>query len=142
MDKAFGTGCTVTICGDIGCSKCCHDREVVLTHHDIDRLLTMGHYEQTFARPSRWGHNLKELIFFQGECIFLQGGKCAVYNNRPTACRAFPMTLGETGSEIDPSCPHGDHFRVDDSFVEEAGNGLKRIIEDVERTIAISKKEL
>jgi len=138
---AFGTGCTLTVCGDINCSKCCHDREIVLTHHDIDRLLTMGHYEQTFARPSRWGHNLKELIFFQGECIFLQKGKCSVYSNRPTACRIFPMTMGESGMEIDPSCPHGQVFKNDQVFMKEAGNGLQRIIEDVQRTLAIAGQE-
>ena len=141
LDDAFGTGCNLTICGDISCSKCCHDREVILTHQDIERLLTMGHYEQTFSRPSRWGHNLKELIFYQGECIFHQGGKCSVYSNRPTACRIFPMTLGVSGMEIDPKCPHGSQFRSDPAFMQEAGNGLQRIIEDVERTISLSNRE-
>jgi len=109
-----------------------------LTHDDIRRLLTMGHYEQVFARPSKWGYNLKEMIFVDGQCIFLQNGKCSVYNNRPTACRIFPVTLGRNGAEMDPSCPYREHFEKDSVFVEQAKTGLHRIIEDVERTISLS----
>ena len=89
---ALRDGMHMSICAQHNCSICCHDREVVLTHEDVSRLLTMGHYEQTFARPSRHGHNLKELVFLGGECIFLKTGKCSVYYNRPTACRIFPMS--------------------------------------------------
>ncbi|MBN1389892.1 MAG: YkgJ family cysteine cluster protein [Candidatus Thermoplasmatota archaeon] len=131
----------MTICMDMKCTKCCQEREIVLTHDDVHKLLTMGHYEQTFARPSKWGHNLKELVFIQGKCIFLKDGICSVYKNRPAACRAFPMTLGDRGPVIDPSCPHGEHFRNDPNFKTEAEIGLKLIIEDIERTIAYSTKK-
>ncbi|MGA1848357.1 MAG: YkgJ family cysteine cluster protein [Thermoplasmatota archaeon] len=134
-----GRDAQMTLCGDFQCSQCCTNREIILTHDDIHRLLTMGHYEQVFAKPSKWGHNLKEMIFVDGSCIFLQSGKCSVYNNRPTACRIFPMTLGKNGAEMDPSCPHGDHFARDNSFIESARSGLHRIIDDIERTISISQ---
>ncbi|MFW3146148.1 MAG: YkgJ family cysteine cluster protein [Thermoplasmatota archaeon] len=130
----------MTICGNLNCSQCCHDREVILTHSDIEKLLTMGHYEQTFARPSRWGQNLKELIFYNGTCIFLEGGKCSVYGNRPTACRIFPVTLGDDGPELDLSCPHRENFKHDSSFMTQANSGLKRIVEDVQNTIARANK--
>jgi Fe-S-cluster containining protein len=126
----------MTICGELQCSKCCHEREIVLTHQDVDRLLTMGHYEQTFAKPSRWGHDLKELIFIEGDCIFLKGGRCSIYHNRPTACKIFPMTMGGNGPSLDPSCPHKEQFKKDPMFINEAGKGLRRIIEDVEKTIS------
>lgn len=131
----------MTVCEDMKCSLCCRDREIILTHGDIDRLLTMGHYEQTFAKPSKWKHNLKELVFVDGACIFLKDGKCSVYHNRPTGCRVFPMTLGDRGGEIDPSCPHGDHFRIDPVFLRDAENGLKDIVADIERTMAISMEK-
>lgn len=135
-----GRDAQMTICGDLNCSRCCHEREIVLTHDDIDRLLTMGHYEQTFARSSRWGHNLKELIFIDGDCIFLKGGRCSVYANRPTACKVFPLTLGDSGPTVDPSCPHRETFSRDNVFIREAGKGLQRIIEDVEKTISRSEQ--
>ena len=125
----------MSICAQHNCSICCHDREVVLTHEDVSRLLTMGHYEQTFARPSRHGHNLKELVFLGGECIFLKTGKCSVYYNRPTACRIFPMTLQENGPGLDTLCPNCSDFRQDGEFVVMAENGLNRIISDVQRTL-------
>jgi len=95
----------------------------------------MGHYEQTFARPSRHGHNLKELVFLGGECIFLRSSKCSVYYNRPTACRIFPMTLQENGPGLDPLCPHCSSFKEDPEFMEVSETGLNRIIADVQRTL-------
>ncbi len=125
----------MSICGDLNCSQCCHDREVILTHEDIDRLLTMGHYEQTFARISKWGYNLKELIFVDGKCVFLENGQCSVYQNRPTACKVFPLTSNGNSGVIDPSCPHASGFKTDKVFLSEANTGLKRIIKDIESTI-------
>jgi len=135
-DLPSGWDAAMSICGDLNCSKCCHDREVVLTHDDVDRLLTMGHYEQTFARPSRHGHNLKELIFENGTCIFLKDGKCSVYQNRPTACRIFPYVTEDGKDAIDSGCPHGDIFRKDEIFISTGRDGFKHIIKDVERTIS------
>ncbi len=131
-----GRDAQMTICGDLSCSRCCHDREVILTHKDIERLLTMGHYEQVFAKGSRWGNNLKEMIFVNGECVFLKEGACSVYNNRPTACRIFPMTLGDNGPEFDVSCPYLECFDKDTTFLNQAHSGLQRIIDDVQRTIS------
>lgn len=135
----FGTGCKVSICGNLNCEKCCQDREIILTHDDINRLLTMGHYEQTFARASDWGYNLKEMIFQDGKCVFLKDGNCSVYDNRPTACRIFPLTIGEHVGMIDSSCPHAIIFEKDERFLSEANHGLKRIIEDIESTITKTK---
>jgi len=126
----------MTICAQNNCSICCHDREVVLTHEDVSKLLTMGHYEQTFARPSRHGHNLKELVFLGGECIFHKLGKCSVYYNRPTACRIFPMTLQENGPGLDNLCPHCSEFKTDEEFIAASETGLNRIITDVQRTLS------
>ena len=130
----------MTICGDIQCSLCCHEREVILTRHDIERLLTMGHYEQVFAKPSIHGHNIKELIFMDGECIFLKGGKCSVYHNRPTACRIFPYTFDNGRETVDSQCPHGRDFENDPNFISNGKEGLQRIIEDIQRSIDLSIK--
>lgn len=126
----------MTRCSDLNCSLCCHEREVILTHEDVDKLLTMGHYEQTFARKSRHGHNLKELIFIGGDCIFLKNGTCSVYNNRPTACRIFPYSMEEGRECFDEGCPHRSEFRGDPVFLEDARSGFNRIIEDVRTTMS------
>ena len=130
----------MSICERLNCSHCCHDREVILTHEDVTKLLTMGHYEQVFARPSRHGHNLKELIFERGDCIFLKSGRCSVYENRPTACRIFPFTYDETGGSIDPACPHGDSFENDENFLRNSRIGMEIIVQDVEKTVTAFKK--
>ncbi len=126
----------MTRCSDLNCSLCCHDREVILTHEDLNRLLTMGHYEQTFARKSKHGHNLKELIFIDGDCIFFKNGSCSVYNNRPTACAIFPYTMEKGRENFDKGCPHFTVFEKDDSFVDSARSGFQRIVEDIQMTVA------
>jgi len=130
----------MSICEKYNCSTCCHDREVILTHEDVTKLLTMGHYEQVFAMPSRHGHNLKELIFQGGDCIFLKAGRCSVYENRPTACRIFPYTYGDNGGIVDPACPHGKEFQGDQNFLRIASAGMDRIVEDVEKTVTTYRR--
>jgi Fe-S-cluster containining protein len=113
---------------------------VILTKKDITKLLTFGHYEQVFAKPSRHGMGLKELIFVNGECVFLKTGKCSVYANRPTACRIFPYNSDGTSETIDPECPHAADFQADKAFIDYAKAGMREIVEDVEKTIRSSRK--
>jgi Fe-S-cluster containining protein len=113
---------------------------VILTKKDITRLLTYGHYEQVFAKPSRHGMGLKELIFVNGECVLLKNNKCSVYENRPTACKIFPYTSDGTRGSIDSECPHADEFKGDPAFLSYAEAGMQEIVSDVERTIRSSKK--
>ena len=128
----------MTICGDLNCSLCCHEREVILTHEDINRLLTMGHYEQTFSKSSRHGHNLKELIFIDGDCIFLNKGSCSVYHNRPTSCTIFPFTMVNGDETIDRDCTHSSMFENDQVFISSGREGLQGIIKDIQHTISSS----
>jgi len=130
----------MTICQSSNCSLCCRNREVILTKKDITKLLTFGHYEQVFAKPSRHGMNLKELIFVNGDCVFLKSNKCSVYENRPMACRIFPYCSDGSASGIDNECPHADEFRADPAFLGYAEAGMREIVADVERTIRSSQK--
>jgi Fe-S-cluster containining protein len=130
----------MTICQTTNCSLCCRNREVILTKKDVTKLLTFGHYEQVFAKPSRHGMGLKEMIFVDGECVFLKNDKCSVYDNRPTACRIFPYTSDGNKGSIDPECPHAAEFKADPAFLPYAESGMKEIISDVERTIRSSRK--
>lgn len=126
-------------CGDLNCSLCCHDREIILTKEDVDRLCFMGHYEQTFAVPSRHGTSLRELSFIDGDCIFLKNGSCSVYENRPTACRIFPYTLTDNGEGVDHNCPHHVDFESESNFVSNGKDGIKRIIKDIERSLQLAE---
>ena len=128
-------------CGDLNCSLCCHNREIFLTQDDVDRLCYMGHYEQTFAVPSRYGGNLRELCFIDGDCIFLRNGICSVYENRPTSCRIFPYTLTEHGEGIDHNCPHHREFEMEQNFVSNGKAGLQRIIRDIEKSLQFAEAQ-
>jgi len=129
----------MSICRARNCSLCCHDREVVLTKQYIIRLRTYAHYEQVFARDSRHGMNLKELLFVNGDCVFLRNGQCSVYDNRPTACRIFPYNYDGNRGGLDDECPHVEEFRTDAAFLGMAKLGMDEIIHDVEATIRGSR---
>jgi len=49
--------------------------------HDVDG--------QGVVHTFEWALQRKE----NGDCAFLEGGKCAVYGHRPLICRTYPMRL-------------------------------------------------
>lgn len=111
-----------------------------MTRDDLTKLRTMGHYEQAFARPSKHGYNLKELIFINGDCVFLKDGQCSVYHNRPAACRVFPFSFSGKGSCVDSACPHAGEFKKDPVFMEMGKNEMEKIVGEIERSIRIYRE--
>ena len=102
-----------------GCGNCCKETIVMLTDHDIRRIIDgtgkapqefirfFGEGEITIAKrypfwvrlatrrvimALRWGRN---------RCIFLdKEDRCTIYEHRPVACREHPfnITLSDTGA--------------------------------------------
>lgn len=87
---------------DIACfNKCCRNIEIQLTPYDILRLkkhLTISSKEfvARFTYPFEMdGQGIPGLRLIHksksSECIFLTEEGCSVYQNRPTACRYYPL---------------------------------------------------
>lgn len=73
------------------CANCCRTMEVVVDDADIRRLakslsLPPKELERRYVKTAKDG--VKH--FATRPCPFLEGNKCSVYENRPTACRDFP----------------------------------------------------
>lgn len=79
-----------------GCGKCCtgasgtifvNDREA----GEIAQKLGMATeaFLGTYAYPYKGGHSIREKD--NGDCVFLNGKLCGIYEARPTQCRTFPF---------------------------------------------------
>jgi len=90
------------------CSKCCRgafgDNTVTVFPFEIREIIeTMGLRWLDIARPHD-SDDVDEQGFFHtfewalrkkenGDCAFLEEGKCAIYGHRPLICRTYPMKL-------------------------------------------------
>ncbi len=83
---------------------CCRRISIVLTPYDILRLkkrlgLEAGSFLEKYAAPAketgRWP--MLRLKMDQGEgCPFLSDAGCRVYEDRPSACRVYPLARAAT----------------------------------------------
>ena len=100
---------------DVACfNKCCSDVNIFLTPYDIIRLKqNLGISSTDFLKKytiSPFDQNLKyPVIMFhmkgdEKKCHFVKEQGCSVYNDRPWACRMYPLgqaTPGETSEDLD-----------------------------------------
>jgi Fe-S-cluster containining protein len=89
---------------DVGCwNACCSNIDITLTPYDILRLknhlqLSSGEFLQQYTVPYEMdqdGTPGVKLRPVEGgtACRFMRPEGCAVYENRPTACRYYPVAL-------------------------------------------------
>ena len=65
-----------------GCTACCRNQVVVLfPEHGDDLTILSRHIDLGGAVILMDAEN--------GDCIYLENGKCSVYEHRPAMCRAF-----------------------------------------------------
>jgi len=77
-------------------------------------------------------------FFSGGQCVFLSGQDCTIYDQRPLECRLSPLALLVRTSDpiwvLDLKCAYSDMYREDKSFqvtVVEFSNGLSGHIDDL-----------
>lgn len=107
---------------DLPCfTKCCANLNLVLTPYDVLRLknrlnlsseafletYTTSYIDQAYGVPVvRLKMNGDET----GRCPFVSRKGCAVYDDRPGACRLYP--LGRAASKISEECSAGEYYFV------------------------------
>ncbi len=79
-----------------GCGKCCTGASGTIFVNDREageiaaKLgLTKEQFLHDYAYPFEGGHSIRERK--NGDCVFLQGKLCGIYEVRPTQCRTFPF---------------------------------------------------
>jgi Fe-S-cluster containining protein len=84
------------------CANCCRMATAKVTERDVDRLAR--HFRVKPARimsdyvvpDAEEGHILRRRE--DGECVFLSGNLCTVYEARPDVCRRYPHLVRGDGS--------------------------------------------
>ena len=107
------------------CGMCC-SYKVALLPADIRRIVKKGYDKDEFSDN---GFLMKK----GGYCVFLGHDlKCAIYDERPAYCRAFPFYVEGDEIDIDLSCPgigQGSEFRI--KFDEYPSHGVQKIKDEV-----------
>ena len=87
--------------GCSGCIDCCHLPEISVTDEEAERIRVLfrrldGAGEKLVLAPDESNPGWQ---IMQGPCVFrrpqraLQGGGCAIYDERPASCRIFTCRL-------------------------------------------------
>jgi Fe-S-cluster containining protein len=89
---------------------------MTLTEADVARLEGAGYRD--FFRHNPDGD--LELRNRRGRCVFLAGGRCRAYSERPEGCRLYPLVLDLGSDRVfrDDFCPHREEFPVVASAVD------------------------
>lgn len=89
-------------------NRCCREATIILSPYDILRLsrrlgLTTGEFLKRHTCRQEESRSRLPLVLVKpartGGCPFLGEGGCQMYEDRPAACRLFPLTQG---SELTP----------------------------------------
>ncbi len=91
------------------CSRCCVNKRIQTNPYEVLRLarnlgLTTGEFARRYLEKQ--GPYLR--VTAEGVCIFLENQTCAVYADRPLACRTYPLgrwvseEMEETFRELKP----------------------------------------
>jgi Fe-S-cluster containining protein len=92
---------------DIDCfNACCKNIDIMLTPYDILRLkqrlgITSTEFLRQYTEPFEFGRNSVGGVKYKPregttECQFVTDAGCSVYEDRPTACRYYPVGLLST----------------------------------------------
>jgi Fe-S-cluster containining protein len=96
---------------EYGCVKCCLNTEMELSSSDIRQIRSLGFSESFFIVKKNGKRQLKNSA---GRCVFHNGRRCTIYNDRPEGCRLYPIILREDTGEtaLDSYCPHRGKFQL------------------------------
>jgi uncharacterized protein len=92
-----------------GCGRCCHSKRIQTSPYEVLRLarnleLSTGEFLNRYIESE--GPYLR--VVENGACVFLDGKGCRVHEDRPLACRTYPLGLYvspegvETFLELEP----------------------------------------
>ncbi len=114
----------------VRCGKCCSELDVPVSDEEENRLKKYGNV----FRRGKIGVYIKKV---NGRCVFLRNNQCAIYDERPKACRRYPFYFRKKGDENALFIFKGKRFYV---YVDADCKGLgmegdveeeiKRILDD------------
>jgi len=84
---------------------------MLLLEEDIKRISSLGFEIEYFVVDRNGWLYLRNV---NGKCVFNDGEKCLIYENRPLGCRLYPVVYDEDYGivTLDEYCPHRREFKA------------------------------
>ena len=114
------------VCLEKKCIICCKETKMLLSDNDINRIKKLGyHYEYFVEKNDKW----LQLKNKQGRCVFHNGIKCSIYENRPKGCQLYPIIYDKDNNcaILDEECPYRTKFLITSSLRKKLFNLVSRV---------------
>lgn len=135
-----------------GCAQCCRpehgDNTVSVLPFEIQRICEHMHLpwnEIAVPAPSEDRdakgniHTFEWVLRKRGECIFLRGNVCQIYEHRPYLCKTYPFYLQEGRLMVCECEGIGEDMRLQESL-ELAALLKERYLTEIQETIALIER--
>ncbi len=112
---------------------------MLLLDEDVNRIVSLGFAESFFASGPDGFKILKNST--EGRCVFHDGNRCTIYENRPAGCKLYPVIFDEDrGSAVkDDLCPYRSEFRISSKSKEKLSSVYSKLMN--ERLLRIGKNK-
>jgi len=116
-------------CIDLKCIQCCKDTNMLLSNTDIKQIKSLGFCNNFFVDTFDGWLHLKNR---DGRCVFHNGIKCLIYEDRPEGCRLYPITFDNDNNcaILDEECPYRTKFLITQSLRKKLFHLISRIVSE------------
>jgi Fe-S-cluster containining protein len=99
-------------CLETKCMQCCTETNMLLSYHDIEKIKKRGIDPLLFIVESDGWLHLKNS---HGRCVFHDGDKCTIYEDRPEGCTLYPVVYDADNHHavLDEECPQRHCFPLE-----------------------------
>jgi uncharacterized protein len=108
------------------CIQCCLDTMMILCQDDVKRIKNLGFNQDFFVLQKDGWLMLKN---HDGRCVFHNGKRCTIYDNRPIGCRLYPVIFDkdENCAVLDNDCPYGNCFEITEAIVNKLHDVVRKV---------------
>ena len=101
----------MNLCINKKCIQCCKETNMPLSKKDINRIENLGYTSDFFINIHDGWFQLKNR---DGHCVFHNGMKCLIYENRPEGCQLYPIIFNKENNcaILDEDCPYRTNFLI------------------------------
>ena len=118
-------------CLETKCIRCCIETNMVLSYNDIENIQKMGYDHQFFVSERKGWLQLQNN---NGRCVFHNGTRCTIYDNRPEGCTLYPVVYNTDANSaiLDNECPQKQYFSLSKAKSQQLDNLISQL--EKERT--------
>jgi uncharacterized protein len=113
---------------------------MLLLDDDVRRISEQGYAEDFFSTVTSEGFKLLKNSK-EGRCVFHDGTKCTIYDNRPKGCKLYPIVFNEDSMSAvrDNFCPFKEEFKLSMKAKMELSSIYPRLLSESSDRIKIKR---